>query len=133
MPSEGVCRDDEVTEWFRVLDDEDELTEADHLFLDVLRERAVADGWRCEMEDTFAFPTRTIGDRGRVLGAHELRVILSIDDKDANYHLLEYGIAFDGNWIEGDRMDSQRHDWQAVTPAWFQDEGSVPYLATVVA
>jgi hypothetical protein len=51
---------EEVSHWYRVLGDEDELTEADHRFLDVVRERAAADDWRCEMVDTFAW----MGARG---------------------------------------------------------------------
>lgn len=127
MSSEGSGPDDEVMQWFELDDfDEGRSTEADQMFLDLLRERAVADGWRCAPEESFA--DITLFD-----GIHELRVVLSLGDDRARQHLMAFGVAFDGSRVIGDRVHDQTHDFEEATPARFQDEGSVAYLAAVTA
>jgi hypothetical protein len=127
MPSPGAGPADEDIQWFEIDDfDEGRSTERDRRFLDLLRERAVADAWRCAPEETFAFIT--LFD-----GIHELMVGVTLGDSAARQHLLAFGVAFDGSRIIGDRVHDQTHDFERATPARFHDEGPVQHLAAVTA
>jgi hypothetical protein len=127
MSFEAAGPDDEVMQWFELDDfDEDRSTEADQMFLELLRERAVADGWRIGPEASWAHIT--LFD-----GIHELWVGLSLDDDRARLLLMSFGVAFDGSRVIGDRVHDQTHDFEEPTPARFQDEGSVAYLAAATA
>lgn len=115
--------EDEVIGWFELNDDgEDRCSEVDQRFLILLRDRAVADEWSCDPEDTMAFHIHN-GDRGN------LEVVMSLDDNDLPCHLFAFGIVFDGSRIVGDRVDGQTYRFHEPTSKAIEFTGTPEYLA----
>jgi hypothetical protein len=114
--------DDDAADWFESDGVDDDLfTDADRQFLAALRERAIADGWPCEPDDTFVFH---VDNRGR----SELHVILTIGDAQWTRRLFTYGLVFDGSHVIGDRVHDQTYDFEGATEAAMEFSGPLAFL-----
>lgn len=96
-------------------------SDADRLFLRVLRQRAESGEWFCDPDDTQA---RHVRERGQGV----LRVLLTLADEEMSQHLLSFEVVFDGARIVGHEVDGF-----GGAPARVQASGSPAELAAVTA
>ena len=111
-------------DWYE-LDDEAAAaltTEADAVFLRVLRERAETSRWSCDPDDTQARHFREAENGG-------LRLLLILCDDESSSLLITFGLVFDGSRVVGDEVHSQTYEFLAATPAHLEASGSPAELA----